>query len=202
MERNDLHLASSSERRRAILEALGLHFSWAGEDLDESPRAGERVAELALRLAQAKAAAASQSRPQAAIVLGADTVVTIDGQPMGKPDDETDALRMLAALSGRTHEVITAVALARPGATLQEVSTTRVQFREIDTAEAKAYWRSGEPRGKAGAYAIQGRGGAFVRAIEGSYSGVVGLPVFETAAMLKQVGIDVLEPSGNSSAGN
>jgi septum formation protein len=193
MIRNGLHLASSSERRRNILEALGLRFTWAGEDLDESAQGAESAQDLALRLALAKAQAARNSRSDATVILGADTIVTLDGKPMGKPRSEEHALGMLADLSGRTHEVVTAVAVNSGGEAMAELATTEVRFRRITAAEAKAYWRSGEPLGKAGAYAIQGRGGVFVHSINGSYSGVVGLPVFETAVLLKHVGIDVNE---------
>lgn len=194
MARIDLHLGSSSARRRDILRALGVQFTWSGEDLDESPKAAEPVADLALRLACAKADAARASRPDTMAILGADTIVTLDGRAMGKPRDRDDALAMLADLSGRRHQVLTAVAVNSDGTTIAELSTTEVCFRAISADEAAAYWQSGEPQGKAGAYAIQGRAGIFVRSISGSYSGVVGLPVYETASLLKRAGIDVAVP--------
>ena len=187
----DLHLASSSERRRDILRALAVQFTWSGEDLDESPKIDEPVTDLVLRLARAKANAARASRPDRPVILGADTVVTLDGRAMGKPQDRDDALRMLADFSDRRHQVLTAVAVNSDGKTIAELSTTEVCFRAIAADEAAAYWQSGEPQGKAGAYAIQGRAGIFVRSISGSYSGVVGLPVYETANLLKRAGIDV-----------
>mgnify|MGYP001812700876 FL=1 len=125
------------------------------------------------------------------MVLGADTAVVLDGEVFGKPADQADALRMLAMLSGRRHQVMTGVAV-RSGSTVESVlSVTEVEFREIAPDEALDYWQSGEPRGKAGAYAIQGLGGAFVESIAGSYTGVVGLPVFETAELLRSVGIEL-----------
>jgi septum formation protein len=124
-------------------------------------------------------------------VLGADTAVVLDGEVFGKPADQADALRMLARLSGRRHQVMTGVAVRSAGATNSALSVTAVTFREIDPDEARDYWQSGEPAGKAGAYAIQGRGGAFVESIAGSYTGVVGLPVAETAELLRWAGIEV-----------
>ena len=124
------------------------------------------------------------------VVLGADTAVVLDGEVFGKPADEADALRMLALLSGRCHQVMTGVAVRTGDATRSALSVTRVTFREIGPDEALDYWQSGEPRGKAGAYAIQGRGAAFVESLAGSYTGVVGLPVLETAGLLRAAGIE------------
>ena len=183
-----LHLASSSPRRSAILSAMGLRFSAAGVDIDESPLAGESAEAMVLRLAREKAAAASCG--PATVVIGADTSVVVDGEVFGKPLDQHDALRMLTALSGRRHQVMTGIAVSAGDTVHTALSITEVQFREIGPDEAIEYWQSGEPRDKAGAYAIQGRAGAFVERIEGSYTGVVGLPVFETAELLKQVGIE------------
>ena len=188
----DLHLASASPRRREILTTLGVRFSYAGEDVDERPRANEPAADLVVRLAKDKAMAAQKSRP-GATVLGADTIVVLGERIFGKPESAEQALEMLAALSGNTHEVLTAVALL-DGATQQSaLSCTRVTFRGVSAAEARAYWDCGEPCDKAGSYAIQGLGGVFVERLEGSYSGVVGLPVFETASLLRAAGIDVLK---------
>jgi septum formation protein len=125
--------------------------------------------------------------------LGADTVVVIDGRLLGKPVDQDDCLAMLAALAGRSHKVVTGVALRGSHGIRTALSETEVYFREISSDEALAYWQSGEPCDKAGAYAIQGIGGGFVERIEGSYSGVVGLPVFETAALLREAGIEVVK---------
>jgi septum formation protein len=183
-----LHLASTSPRRRDILRCLGIDFDVVAVNTDESIRQGELPGELVLRLAVAKAEAAVD----AGLVLGADTVVVLGDRILGKPSDAEDAVEMLVALSGRSHTVLTGVALRTPEETTAVLSETQVRFREIDRDEALAYWQSGEPRDKAGAYGIQGLGGMFVEAINGSYSGVVGLPVFETVELLKAAGIDVL----------
>lgn len=183
-------LASASARRRDILEALGLEFTMQSADVDETPRCGEAVEALVLRLAAAKATAVDAADTD--IAIGADTEVVLDGRPFGKPRDEDDAVQMLGSLSGRTHHVMTGVAVARAGRVETALSVTEVTFRDIDPDEARDYWHTGEPRGKAGAYAIQGRGGLFVESIAGSYSGVVGLPVFETADLLRRFGVDVL----------
>jgi septum formation protein len=183
-----LHLASTSPRRREILQSLGLNFAVALVETDESPRKGESAEDLVLRLARAKAEAATDGE----YVLGSDTVVVLDERVLGKPVDEDDAVDMLLALSGRSHTVLTGVALRTPNGTRLVLSRTDVRFREIDRDEAICYWHSGEPRDKAGGYGIQGLGGVFVEAINGSYSGVMGLPVFETVELLKSAGIDVL----------
>ena len=185
-----LHLASTSPRRREILAALNLDFTVVHVEVDETPLDGEVPDEMVLRLAVAKAEAAAIGPEQ--VSLGADTVVVIDGRILGKPVDEADCLAMLAALSGRGHKVVTGVALGGAGGTRTALSETDVYFREISRDEALAYWQSGEPRDKAGAYAIQGLGGAFVERIEGSYSGVVGLPVFETLALLNEAGLGLM----------
>jgi len=186
----NLHLASTSPRRREILSSLNLDFTVVHVDVDETPLADETPGEMVLRLAVAKARAVTPG--PADIALGADTAVVIDGRALGKPDGEADGLAMLAALSGRSHKVVTGVALCGAHGIHTALSETEVSFREISRDEALAYWQSGEPGDKAGAYAIQGLGGAFVERIEGSYSGVVGLPVFETVALLKEAGLEVV----------
>lgn len=186
-----LHLASSSPRRRAILERMGLEFSAAGVDIVEQQQAGEAADMMVVRLAAEKARAAPCS--PGTVVIGADTAVVLDGEVFGKPRDEADGLRMLAALSGRSHEVMTGVVVRSSGSVQSALSVTEVRFREIGPDEALEYWQSGEPGDKAGAYAIQGHAGAFVEAVSGSYTGVVGLPVFETARLLRLAGI---EPAG------
>ena len=145
---------------------------------------------MVVRLAIAKAGAAAVDDTD--LALGADTAVVVDGHALGKPADQADCLRMLDLLSGRAHKVVTGVALCGANRTWTALSKTDVYFREISRDEALAYWQSGEPCDKAGAYAIQGLGGAFVERIEGSYSNVVGLPVFETVALLSDAGFDVL----------
>jgi septum formation protein len=183
-----LYLASTSPRRREILQSLGIEFEVVMVETDESPLAGESAEDLVVRLARAKAEAATGAE----VVLGSDTVVVLDDVVLGKPENADDAVDMLLALSGRSHTVLTGVALRTPNGTRVVLSKTDVRFREIDRDEAIRYWHSGEPADKAGSYGIQGRGGMFVEAINGSYSGVMGLPVFETVELLKSAGIEVL----------
>jgi septum formation protein len=183
-----LHLASSSPRRSQILESMGLEFTAAGVDVDERRQPGESADIMVVRLAVDKAFAVDPE--PGTVVLAADTAVVLDGEVFGKPADEADCLRMLAALSGCRHEVMTGVAVRSGGSTASVLSVTSVKFREIGPDEASDYWQSGEPRDKAGAYAIQGLAGAFVETITGSYTGVVGLPVLETAELLRAAGIE------------
>jgi septum formation protein len=187
-----IHLASSSPRRHEILGALGLRFTAAGVDIDETRQEREPVADMVIRLAVAKAAAARASIAESVPVLGADTAVAIDDCVLGKPDSEGQAMQMLTMLSGQEHMVLTGVALDYRGDVITAMSMSRVKFREIGPDEASAYWQSGEPLDKAGAYAVQGVGGIFVERISGSYSGIVGLPVFETASLLADAGFSVL----------
>ncbi|KAA6187268.1 septum formation inhibitor Maf [Thiohalocapsa marina] len=183
-----LYLASRSPRRRELLQQLGLAHGLLPADVDESPLPGESAEAFVIRIALEKARAGRQVAPSPLPVLGADTAVVCDGRILGKPADAADAAAMLALLSGRAHRVLTGVAVL--GQREQTVlSETRVQFRQIAPAEADAYWASGEPRDKAGAYAIQGRGALFVERISGSYTGVVGLPLFETARLLAAEGV-------------
>lgn len=181
------YLASKSPRRQELLRQLGYEFEVVAADVDETPRAGEAPRDYAVRMASEKARAARA--PRALPVLGADTDVVLDGRILGKPANREDALAMLAALSGRTHEVCSGVALLRGTELLTAVSVTQVTFGTISLDEAQHYWASGEPADKAGAYGIQGLGAQFVKEIRGSYSGVVGLPLYETARLLKQMGI-------------
>jgi septum formation protein len=185
-----LHLASRSPRRQEILAALGLEFTAAGVDVEERRLPGEPPKNMVLRLAQAKAEAAVAA-PEA-VIIGADTAVVLNDEVFGKPAGRDDCLAILTALSGCVHQVMTGVAVRSSRGINTVISTTDVVFREIRPDEALAYWQSGEPRDKAGAYAIQGRGGVFVKSIAGSYSGVVGLPVFETAALLREAGVRIL----------
>lgn len=188
----DIHLASSSPRRHEILKAMGLRFTVAGVDIDETRLDGEPVADMVVRLAVAKVTAARENLDPSLPVIGADTAVAIGDQVLGKPGSQDEALRMLAALSGRSHTVLTGVALDYAGVVRTATSLTEVRFREISPDEAQSYWQSGEPLDKAGAYAVQGIAGIFVEELSGSYSGVVGLPVFETAALLADAGLEVL----------
>ena len=188
--RTGLYLASSSPRRREILKALGLEFSVQAVDVDEHRLADESAQQMVLRLAIAKAAAAKVEA--GSLVIGSDTAVVLDDEVLGKPVGKDDAIATLLRLAGRQHSVLTAVALRGPGGVSTALSSTNVCFREISRDEALAYWHSGEPRDKAGAYGIQGLGGAFVTSISGSYSGVVGLPVYETAELLQAAGMNIL----------
>lgn len=184
-------LASTSPRRRELLAQLGVPFEVVAIEVDESCRAGEApeeyVARLALDKARAGVAAAGRIAP---LALGADTVVVLDGEILQKPAGRDDALAMLARLSGRTHRVLSGVALAGR-CECARVSESLVTFREIGARERRVYWETGEPADKAGAYAIQGVGAMFVSRLQGSYSGVVGLPLYETAEMLSLCGIDL-----------
>jgi septum formation protein len=185
---SQLYLASTSPRRREILQSLGVDFEVVRVETDESPLQGESAEAMVVRLATAKADAAAG----ADLVLGSDTVVVLDDRILGKPTDADDAVEMLLALSGRSHRVLTGVALKTPRGTRSVLSETDVRFREIGRDEAIGYWQSGEPADKAGSYGIQGLGGMFVESIDGSYSGVMGLPVFETVELLRTAGIEVL----------
>lgn len=186
-----LILASASPRRRELLTQIGVSFEVVIHDIDERVIAGETPVQYVCRLAQAKAAAvASDARvTRDQTVLGADTIVVVEEDILGKPQDEQDAHRMLSLLSGREHEVMSAVCVCRGELSALELSRTKVKFRSLSKAEIAAYWRSGEPQGKAGAYAVQGLGALFIESLQGSYSGVVGLPIFETARLLSMFGI-------------
>jgi len=189
-----LILASASPRRQQLLAQLGLVFTTAEQDIDESRRAGESPAHYVQRLAQEKAASARRKLGPAigTVILGADTIVVLDEVVMGKPQDELDARRMLLQLAGREHAVLSAVSLCSADQQQTVLSESRVQFRAISAREAASYWQTGEPRGKAGGYAIQGLAAVFVKELTGSYSGVMGLPLFETAGLLADFGIHCL----------
>lgn len=180
-----LVLASASPRRRELLEAAGFQVSVQPADVDETPWAGEAAADYVLRLARAKARAI---RAQG-WVLGADTVVVLDGALLGKPADDDEARAMLARLSGRQHEVMTGVCLLGGGREAARVESTRVWFAPLSPDEIAAYVSTGEPRDKAGAYAIQGRAARFIPGIEGSYANVVGLPIATVWAMYRELSI-------------
>jgi septum formation protein len=186
-----LRLASASPRRRQLLELIGVPHVVTPADIDETPRPAQRAEHYVVRLAREKAGAVWQSKRDLP-VLGSDTTVVIGEEILGKPDSEADAAAMLGKLSGRTHLVHTGIALrTREGREFMGISTTSVLFAHLTAAQIKAYWASGEPQGKAGAYAIQGLGAVFVANISGSYTGVMGLPLYETAEMLRAAGIAV-----------
>jgi septum formation protein len=184
----ELILASASPRRRELLAQLDLKFSVAPADIDEAVLSGESPRDYVIRMAREKALAGLGDAGAGVCVLGADTAVVRDGQILGKPRDREHALEMLMLLSDGTHQVLSGVAVTDGDCMLEELSETDVSFCAISLAEAEAYWDTGEPADKAGAYAIQGRAAEFVRHIAGSYSGVVGLPLFETTKLLRAFG--------------
>ncbi len=189
-----LYLASASPRRRELLAQIGIGFLPLPQAVDESLRQGESAENYVQRVAGDKARAGWQDsrRLLDLPVLAADTSVVCDGEVLGKPGSWQEARDMLLRLSGRSHRVLTAVALRWNERQLVELVATEVNFRPLLPAEVDAYWHSGEPRDKAGAYGIQGLGALFVSGIVGSYSNVVGLPLFETARLLEQFGISSL----------
>ncbi|MDH1054792.1 Maf family protein [Aquipseudomonas alcaligenes] len=186
-----LHLASASPRRRELLAQIGVPFVTLIASIDETALPGEPAERYVERLAREKALAglAALSDPADAVVLGADTAVVLDGRILGKPADRAECLATLAALSGREHQVLTAVALASAQRIESRVVSSRVRFRPLRAGEAEAYWATGEPCDKAGSYGIQGLAAVFVSQLEGSYSAVVGLPLCETAQLLGEFGI-------------
>ena len=185
-----LFLASASPRRRELLTQIGVPFSLLSVSIDETPGTAEAPDAYVQRLAREKALAGlAQVDQDSACVLGADTTVVLDQQILGKPADKADALAMLQALSGREHQVMTAIALANGAGCEVRLVCSRVRFRPIGVDEAERYWASGEPQDKAGGYAIQGWGAVFVSSLEGSYSAVVGLPLCETAQLLEAYGL-------------
>jgi nucleoside triphosphate pyrophosphatase len=191
MKRDFIYLASASPRRRQLLEQIGVEYRTRPAELSEAARAGEAPAAYVLRLAEQKANAvwqaleAGERRP----VLAADTAVVIDDRLLGKPADERDALTALEQLSGRSHWVLTAVALRYEETLVSRLNRSAVTFRRTTEQERRAYCATGEPYDKAGAYGIQGLAAAFIEHIEGSYSGVMGLPLAETTSLLAPFGL-------------
>ncbi|MGH8198699.1 MAG: Maf family protein [Steroidobacteraceae bacterium] len=184
-------LASASKRRSLLLDQIGVRHRSMAADLDEQPLPAEKPADYVQRLARDKAravVAALGGRPDLP-VLAADTTVVLDGKIYGKPANLQDCVDILAALSGHRHEVLTAIALENGGSLRMAMNASFVTFRTIAPEECRRYWASGEPAGKAGAYAIQGYGAVFIALLEGSFSGVMGLPLFETAALLDAAGV-------------
>jgi len=185
-----LRLGSASPRRRQLLDLIGVPHVVTPGDIDESPHPHEPADRYVMRLAREKAEAIWVSHHDLP-VLAADTTVVVDAQILGKPGSLSEAQEMLGKLSGREHLVHTGIALRNARGVSVGISTTRVTFLPLSAAQIAAYWASGEPQGKAGAYAIQGLGAVFVSNISGSYTGVMGLPLFETAMMLREHGIAV-----------
>ncbi len=191
MTRPPLLLASASPRRLELLRALGLEPLVRPADVDETLRPGEDPHDAAERLARAKAAAVAAAAPAGSVVLAADTIVVLDGEALGKPRDGDDARRMLRALRGRGHDVVTGVALARDGILVSGRETTEVLFAPMTDEEVDAYVASGEPADKAGAYALQGLGGLFVERITGTPSNVIGLPFRLVRRLGAEVGLRI-----------
>jgi septum formation protein len=203
MAQNEIYLASKSPRRLELLQQIGVPVSVVhlregtsrGRDVDESPSPGESPFVYVERMAKIKCEIGwlriGQRRLHNKPLLSADTIVVHNGRIFGKPSTAMDAMATLRALSGSTHDVVTAVAVTNGIQTFHDVSVSRVRFRDLTDLEISSYVASGEPMDKAGAYGIQGKAGIWVERIEGSYSGVVGLPLFETAELLKRVGIDL-----------
>jgi septum formation protein len=185
-----VYLASASPRRRELLQQIGVSFRVLGAAVDEAVLPGEAPGAYVVRVAAAKAAFGWEGNREADVpVLAADTAVVLDGRILGKPKDRQDAAGMLQQLSGRTHEVLTGVALRTAGGLQTTISRSEVTLRAISAREAEAYWETGEPQDKAGAYAIQGRAAVFIADLRGSFSGVMGLPLFETAGLLSAAGV-------------
>lgn len=191
-----LILASASPRRLELLRQIGVEPEVRPVDIDETPEPGEAAGHYVRRLALAKARAARNDddpRP----VLGSDTAVVLDGDILGKPADRAEAESMLRRLAGRSHTVMTAVAVITAEREMLEVVHSDVEFAPLSAAEITAYWETGEPVDKAGAYGIQGLAAAFVRSVSGSYSGVVGLPLHETVGLLRAAGLTIAGRSGS-----
>ena len=187
-----LILASASPRRSELLHQIGIRHVIKAVDIDESPWTHESPLAYVERVASEKSAACRSLVQDDMPVLAADTCVVLEGEIMGKPEDKQHAIDMLSRLSGRIHQVYSAVSL-RGTHHWQAVSVSEVRFRVVSLEEMEAYWSTGEPCDKAGAYAIQGLASIFIEAITGSFSGVMGLPLFETAQLLAKQGIPVIE---------
>lgn len=199
-----IYLASRSPRRRELLAQIGVGFELLllrddvarGVDVDETPLPGENPHDYVLRVSRVKAEVGSlrvqQRRLPVFPVLAADTAVVLNDRIMGKPANRDSAIEMLLALSGKEHKVLTAVAVANAGKIEQKLSASTVRFGKLTDHAVRRYAMSGEPLDKAGAYAIQGQAAAFIEKIEGSYSGVMGLPLYETTGLLAEFGIEVL----------
>jgi septum formation protein len=189
----DIYLASASPRRRELLTQIGIRYELLQVTVPEFPLSGETAQAFVQRVALEKAHAGKGLLVPDDIhpVLGADTAVVIDDRILGKPAGKQEALDMLNRLSGRSHQVMSAVAMAAERERVM-LNISQVTFRKLSQAEIEAYWESGECHDKAGAYAIQGRAAMFIQELQGSYSGVVGLPLYETAALLQQFGINPL----------
>ncbi len=183
-----LCLASMSPRRRELLQQIGVRPLVTAPNIDEAVATGEKAADYVVRMARTKALSIDQ-HSVGLPVLAADTVVVIDELILGKPASAAEGVAMLERLAGRAHEVLTAVALAANDGLAFRLSASEVRFRALSRAECRAYWDTGEPHDKAGGYAVQGRGAVFIESLNGSYSGVMGLPLYETAELLRAAGV-------------
>ena len=184
-----IYLASQSPRRAELLAQIGVSFQQFSVDIDEAPLPDEKPEDLVQRLALEKAQAGWNKVNAVAPVLGSDTIVVCAGQVLGKPVDKADGLRMLRLLSAYPHQVLTSVALVASAGVHCLTSANAVCFRHLSEAEMEAYWATGEPLDKAGGYGIQGAAAVFIERLEGSYSSVMGLPLYETAQLLQQAGV-------------
>lgn len=192
MNQAQLVLASSSVQRKALLQQIGLTPQCIAADIDETPLVNEAAVDYVQRLAREKCHAVLQAQAHPAIVMGADTCIVINEKILGKPADKDEALQTLSLLSATEHRVMSGVAVSDGRQTREIICQTTVRFRAISSDEMLAYWHTGEPRGKAGSYAIQGLGAIFVESIHGSYSNVVGLPLQEVSQQLAAFGYPLL----------
>ena len=187
-----IYLASKSPRRQELLQQIGIDFELVAVEIDESPLPGESAESYVKRMAIEKSSHAWQDHMTKPL-LSADTTVVVEGNILGKPTDEADFKNMMKQLSGQTHKVMTAIAVTLDGKTDSKTSISEVSFRHLTEMEIHRYWQSGEPHDKAGGYAVQGLGAIFIEQISGSYSGIMGLPLFETAELLQAFGVTVPE---------
>ena len=194
MKRLAFVLASASPRRRELLSGIGLAFDIDKPDIEESPIRGETASDYVRRLAGEKARTVLQ-RQSNRLILAADTTVVIDGDILEKPKSKDEGVEMLQRLSGTRHQVMTGVSIINDDRESSFVSTSYVIFRALAEDEILWYWNTGEPRDKAGGYGLQGAGGAFIEAINGSYSNVIGLPLAETVSLLRSFGVKVMQNS-------
>ena len=182
-------LASASPRRGQLLDQIGIKYQVLPVDIDEIVKTGESAEDFVIRLALEKTITGYQRSETKRPVLGSDTIVLLNKQILGKPENRAHAMQMLSSLSGHSHQVLTAVALVSEDKQKHLLSVTKVFFRKLSEDEIQSYWETGEPVDKAGAYGIQGLAAQFIERIDGSYSGVMGLPLFETAQLLKEFGV-------------
>lgn len=188
-----LYLASSSPRRQEILQQMGITFSVVPQNIEEQYLPDESPQNYVLRLAVEKSKDGLKGQIKQNIpVLGADTIVVLDGKVLEKPDNREHGIEMLLSLSGHTHQVMTAVALGNDNKIESAISVSEVLFSSLSRKICENYWQTGEPADKAGSYAVQGQGALFIKNINGSYTGVMGLPIYETGLLLNQFGINLL----------